>query len=82
MTPFTGTRADFERLAPRGLVLTARMFTTPFYLYHADGEYRYSPTSTLRADAEPMDGAWRAFRDSCQLFIYRQPTTRLYRRHS
>lgn len=82
MTPFTGTRDDFERLAPRGLVLKGFSVFSSFFLYYGDDHFRYSRSSTLPTDADVIRGAWDAFDDATiRLFIYRYPTYTIYRRH-
>lgn len=92
MQRFTGTRTDFERLAPKGLVLagTNTRDNSRFLLYHRGATYyflnvhSFDPTFNRHSGlllSSPIDGAWRAFtEDHFTLEVLQRPSFPLYRR--
>lgn len=87
MTPFTGTRSQFEALAKRGLILYETTYR--FYIFYASSNYYYCPVSGFPSapitgpvieDSQILRGAWNIFDDpNNHLAIYRQPCI-LYKR--
>lgn len=92
MQRFTGTRADFERLATTGLVLRSDIHCC--YLYYHSGSYRYLDDSFIpyaerrkpdvrryHTYSETLSGGWSLL-DCRSPELYVVPSPVIYRRHS